>query len=418
MLTGTEINLGSPQSTAKPARPQGRKPRVLIYTSLFPNSVRPVHGNFILERMRHLTSYLDMTVVAPVPYFPRRNINQYWFKFANIPHSEQFAGFEVDHPRYVVIPKVGMVTHGLSMYAGSVAQVAKRLNHADYDLIDAHYVYPDGFAASLLGARFNKPVVISARGSDVNQFVQFTTIRPMIRRVLKKAAKVIAVSESLKNVMVEAGCPAEKISVIPNGVDAGKFAPQPRAAARKKLGLDGERRMILAVGNLNDNKGFSILIDAVARLRTACPDVLLVIIGDGALKGALREQIERLKLGNHVLMAGPVAHAELSPWYSAADVFCLASLREGCPNVVLEAMACGCPVVATRAGGVPDLIHSPSLGLLVERTAEAFEAGIAQALNRSWNREEIVRHGNGHSWEAVSARLLTLYSEVLTGVPR
>src|SRR5688572_23388836 len=116
-------------------RPLGRKPRVLIYTSLFPNSEQLVHGNFILERMRHLIPYIDMSVVAPIPYFPRVNVNEYWFRFTRIPVTEQFRGFEVDHPRYLVVPRIGMMTHGMSMFAGSLRQVRKRLKAADYDLI-------------------------------------------------------------------------------------------------------------------------------------------------------------------------------------------------------------------------------------------------------------------------------------------
>src|SRR5947208_4006239 len=138
----------------------GREPgrlRVLIYTTLFPNSVDPLQGNFVLERMRHLQPFVDMSVVAPVPYFPRVRLNQRWYQFASVPRSETFAGFNVDHPRYVVFPKLGMTTHGVSMFAGSLRRVCARLRASDYDLIDAHYVYPDGLAATLLGAVLNKP---------------------------------------------------------------------------------------------------------------------------------------------------------------------------------------------------------------------------------------------------------------------
>jgi len=164
---------------------------------LFPNSVQPVHGNFVLERMRHLTPFIDMSVVAPVPYFPRMNVKNRWSKFGLVPGTEHVADFNVQHPRYVVIPKVGMVTHGISMFAGSFRQVSEYLNAAEYDLIDAHYVYPDGFAAIALGAVFKKPVVVSARGSDINLFSQFTIIRPMLKHVLKRAMTGILPDEIL-----------------------------------------------------------------------------------------------------------------------------------------------------------------------------------------------------------------------------
>lgn len=394
--------------------PMGRKPRVLIYTTLFPNSAQPLNGNFILERMRHLIPYLDMTVVAPVPYFPRTKIHKGWFTFSTIPHSERFREFEIDHPRYLVIPKLAMSTHGLSMFAGSLSQVSRLLRAADYDLIDAHYVYPDGFAATMLGARFNKPVVISARGSDINLFSRFRTIRPMLRHALNRATKVIAVTQSLKDVMIDLGCEAEKIAVIGNGIDTVKFNRQPRSVARRKLGLPADRAILLAVGNLTENKGVRILIDAILRLRVRRPDVLLVIAGAGPHRARLQRQIQDHKLEDNVRLAGSIPHAELAAWYSAADVFCLASLREGCPNVVMEAMACGCPVVATRAGGIPDMVSSPSLGILVDRTAEAFQASLDEALHREWDHAAIVAHAHSRGWEKVTSELLTLYSEVLT----
>jgi teichuronic acid biosynthesis glycosyltransferase TuaC len=411
----TERNLHAvPEKPLAPVGPRGRKPRVLIYTSLFPNSAQPVHGNFILERMRHLMPFLDMTVVAPVPYFPQARVNDYWYKFATIPRNERFADFDIDHPRYIVIPKIGMTTHGFSMFAGSLRQVTKRINAAEYDLIDAHYVYPDGFAAMLLGARFNKPVVVSARGSDINLFTEFKTIRPMVRKVLQQAARVVAVTNALKKVMIGVGCPAEKIDVIGNGVDAVKFAPRPQAAARRELGLGATRRIILSVGNLNENKGFGILLDAVARLRSTEPDVLLVIVGDGEERRRLEARIARLKMEDNAMLVGVVPHSQLSAWYSAADLFCLASLREGCPNVILEAMACGCPVLATAVGGIVELVPSPSLGCLVDRSPEAFAAAISEALGRDWDRAHIAEQGRGHSWDTVTTRLLNVYSEVLS----
>src|SRR5436853_7868659 len=144
-------------------RDESRRLRVLIYTTLFPNSVQPLQGNFVLERMRHLTPYVDMSVVAPIPYFPRVSLNDRWFKFATVPHNENFAGFEVDHPRYVVVPKLGMATQGVPIFAGSLRQVAARLRMVVYDLIEPHYVYPDGLTPRLRRAAMITAEAISAR---------------------------------------------------------------------------------------------------------------------------------------------------------------------------------------------------------------------------------------------------------------
>jgi len=393
--------------------PSTGKLRALIFTTLFPNSVQPLNGSFVLERMRHLLPAVNMTVVAPVPYFPRINLNQQWFNFATTPHSERFADFEVDHPRYIVFPKVGMTTHGFSMFAGSLLGVWRRLRATNYDLIDAHYVYPDGLAAVLLGAVLKKPVVVSARGSDINVFPQYKLIRPLVEFVLRRADAVIAVSQSLKDAMVDLGCPEKKITVVRNGVDSLKFRPQSRLQAREKLCLPIDRPIVLSVGRLSKNKGFQILIDAIARLRHKHPDVLLVIIGNGSNRSRLEAQVRQFRLQENVRFAGTCAHEQLSEWYSAADLFCLASACEGCPNVVLEALACGCPVIATGAGGTGEVLTSASFGTIVERTPEAFESALEEGMRREWDHRAIAAHGRSHSWEKAASSLLDVYSQVV-----
>jgi glycosyltransferase involved in cell wall biosynthesis len=385
----------------------------LIYTTLFPNSVQPLHGNFILERMRHLLPFVNMTAVAPVPYFPRVNLSQRWFNFAATPYSERFAGFEVDHPRYLVVPRIGMTTHGFSMFAGSLPQVWRRLRETDYDLIDAHYIYPDGLAAVMLGATLKKPVVVSARGTDINLFPRFKSIRPLVQQVLKRADAVIAVSQPLKDIMIDLGCPPEKITVIRNGVDPVKFRKQPQATARQKLGLPADRPIVLSVGRLNENKGFHILIQAVSLLKRLRPDLMLVIVGEGTYRTCLEVQVRRLGLQDRVALVGSHASEELATWYSAADLFCLASEREGCPNVLLEAIVCGCPVIATRAGGTSEIVESPSLGTLVERSPEAFGSAIDQALQQPRNRTAIAAHGQSYRWDKAAGSILNIYSHVV-----
>jgi len=394
-------------------RDESRRLRLLIYTTLFPNSVQPLQGNFVLERMRHLLPFVDMSVVAPIPYFPKLNVNERWFNFASVPYNEHFAGFEVAHPRYVVFPKFGMAAHGLSMFAGSLRQVCTRLRATNFDLIDAHYVYPDGLAATLLGAALDKPVVVSARGTDINVFPQLRTIRPLVRHVLAQADAVIAVSQSLKNVMLKLGCPSPKITVLENGVDPLKFRPGPLLAARQVLGLPADRPIVLSVGRLVELKGFHILVEAVTRLRLHRPNLLLVIVGDGPYRSMIEKQISTMGVADNVKLVGSQPHDQLGLWYSAADLYCLASSQEGWPNVLLEAMACGRPVIATSVGGIPEIVRSSSVGTLADRTPEAFAHAIDQALLHQWDHEGIVAHARRHSWPNIAERLLNLYSEVL-----
>ena len=362
--------------------------------------------------MRYLREFVDMSVVAPVPYSPTWvGFNDRWRNWARVPREEQVGGFQTQHPRYFVFPKVGMTTHGISMFAGTFRQVSKRLQEVDYDLIDAHYVYPDGFAAALLASVLKKPLVVSARGSDINLFSEFRMIRPLIKQVLVRANGLIAVSQALKDLMVTLGCRNENLAVIGNGVDPKKFMPHPRRAMRQKLGLPNDAQVVIAVGRLDENKGFHILVDAVARLKSA--GVMLLIVGEGPRRSALENQIRRLDVAANVRFIGTVPHDELSAWYSAADVFCLASLREGCPNVVLEAMACGLPVVATCVGGIPELVVSPSFGTLIERTPEAFESALREALHRTWDQDAIAAHARSHGWDHVSNQIMDVYCKAI-----
>jgi teichuronic acid biosynthesis glycosyltransferase TuaC len=396
---------------ALPGAHSSKRLKVLIFTSLFPNSVRPILGNFVMERMRHVRPYADLSVIAPVPYFPRWNVNKRWYEFSRIPTSENFGEFELDHPRFLVVPKVGMSTHGLAMFLGSARRVFARIREKQYDVIDAHYVYPDGFAAVLLGSWLNIPVVVSARGSDINLFPKFPTIRPLIRHVLNRADALIAVSQGLKDAMVEIGCPPHKVTVIGNGVDSVKFRPRHQAEMRRLLGLPAKRPILLSIGNLSENKGFHILIDALSSLRLHRADVLLVIIGEGVYKSYLERKIRNLGLEDNVKLIGSQPHDQLSAWYSAADVFCLASATEGWPNVIMEAMACGRPVIATRSAA--PMLNAPQLGILVERTPQEFQHAMEQALDRKWDHELIVEHARSNGWDKVAQRVLSVFSDVV-----
>jgi glycosyltransferase involved in cell wall biosynthesis len=177
--------------------------------------------------------------------------------------------------------------------------------------------------------------------------------------------------------------------------------------------LKQDQSIFLSVGSLSEKKGFSLLIDAVDRLRQRLPNVRLVIIGEGEYRPQLEKQIEDLHLQNNVSLLGALPHENLPHWYAAADVFCLASSREGCPNVVLEAMASGRPVVATKVGGIPELVSSPSLGILVDRNADAFADAMASALAQEWNHNHIAAHASKRGWEQVAANISDLYSKTL-----
>jgi len=400
-----------------------RNMNVLVFTSLFPNHEQPDFGVFVKHRVAALARLpdVDLRVVAPVPYFPKQLIlpiaPTHWQRAARIKACELIDGLTVYHPRYLVTPKVGMSFYGRWMAGGAEALVRRLHAEQPFDLIDAHYVYPDGLAAVRLGQKLHLPVVITARGSDINLFSQMPLIRPLLRQALKSAAGVITVSEALKQRVVELGIDAEKIAVIRNGIDRTVFYPRDRSAARQKLGLDANAQLIVTVASLTANKGIDRLIDALALVARRHPDTdaRLYVIGEGPARATLKARIAEHGLTGRVSLVGSRPQAELPEWYSAADLFCLASHREGCPNVVIEALACGTPVIASEVGGIGELITSPAYGRLVpahQPPAEGFASCISEALKAHWDRGEIAAHGGARSWADVAAEIMRCYAQL------
>lgn len=393
---------------------------ILVFTSLWPNAEQPNFAVFVKHRVAAVSRLdgVNVRVVAPVPYFPEkiqlpildRFWPSHWRKMARIPRHELVAGIETFHPRHLVTPKIGMTFYGRWM-ADGVESLARRLrDEQPIDVIDAHYAYPDGYAATLIGERLKIPVVITARGTDVNLFSRMPLIRPLVRKALARADGVIAVSDALKRRMIELGIEAGKIATIRNGVDREVFYPRERMEARRKLKLDPQSQIIVTASALVPLKGIDRLIDAMALMRDA--DSKLYVIGEGVERAALESRIARHDLTGRVLLIGSRSQSELAEWYSAADLFCLASHREGCPNVVIEAMACGLPVVAADVGGVGELVSGPDYGRVVSApTAENFAAEMEAALEARWNRDEIAKSGCARSWSDVADDVMSYYTE-------
>lgn len=310
-----------------------------------------------------------------------------------------------------------MSLYWLYMVLSSYPMMRKLHAKTPIDMIDAHYVYPDGLAAVILGKVLDIPVIVSARGTDINLYAKLPVVRDLVQYCLNEASSVISVCSALKDIMVELGCPSEKIHTIPNGIDPKRFHCYDKIEAKAQLGL-GSEKMLLSVGALVKLKGHHLLLEAIHRMKFQGELTFKAfIIGAGEEKENLLRQIHRLNLGRDVCLVGEIGNANLVHWYNAADVFFLGSSREGWPNVVGEALACGTPVVATRVNGIPDIVRSENYGILVDRTPEAFHSGIAEAFSRVWDTREISRYGRSRTWDQVATEVYTVFSGLLNNTP-
>ncbi len=387
--------------------------KILTFSTLYPNAIRPGHGIFVEARLRHLlaSGKVESKVVAPVPWFPSANprFGDY-AAFAKVPREERRHGIDVVHPRYAIVPKVGMSLAPFLLAAGARSAINAIIKDGyDFDLIDAHYFYPDGIAAVLLGRHFGKPVVITARGSDVNLISGYRIPRRMIQWAACHAAGMVTVASALRDKLLALGAPGERIEVLRNGVDLQFFRESDRDSSRRRLGF--KRTTLLSVGNLIPLKGHDIAIRALKLL----PDLDLVIAGDGPERNGLALLAEELALGDRVSFAGALAQAELRHYYAAADALVLASSREGMANVLLESMACGTPVIATAVGGSPEVVAAPEAGLLMKaRTPEALASAVRKLLTSPPDREATRRYVEGFGWDATTAGQLELFGRILS----
>jgi glycosyltransferase involved in cell wall biosynthesis len=391
--------------------------KVLTFTTLFPNNIMTSHGIFIMERMKKVASWCELKIVVPVPFFPALKINKKWYQYSKVARIRKYPEFKAYYPRYFITPKVGMIFYGLFLFLSTINIFRKINKRYNFELIDSHYIYPDGFAAVLLAKLFRKKVVVSARGTDINLYPQFPLIQKQILFTLQKADGIIAVCQALKDVMVELGIAEKKIKVIPNGVDLKKFYPVDQNESRKKLKLPMNRKIILSVGNLIERKGFHFIIEALAQINSELTDEdcpLLIIVGEGEYRTNLEQMIRNCKLEDQVILVGAQSHTKLNAWYNSCDLFCLASSREGWPNVIFEALACGKPVVATKVWGVPEIIKSDNYGLLVNsQSPSQISDKIKLALNKNWNRKDIIQYARNNDWKKVGKKVYQMFQSTI-----
>ena len=389
--------------------------RLLTFSTLYPHRGRPSHGVFVENRLRQLVASGAATseVVAPVPWFPSRNKRfGDWSLHARADQLEIRHGLTIHHPRFALLPRLGMSIAPASLAAAGAIQLRQLFARgADFDLIDGHYVYPDGVAAVMLGRLFRKPVVLTARGSDITQYPDYPFPRRMIGWAMRNAAALISVSAGLKAAMVALGAPADKVTVLRNGVDLDLFKPTSHRPPGSSW--DGTCPTLLSVGHLIDRKGHHLAIRALLNL----PGWRLAIVGEGPERGALQRLTNELGVEQRVTFCGAQPHSALPSFYSAADILILASSREGWANVLLEAMACGTPVIASNIPGNPEVVRNSMAGEVVsENTPDCFAAAIERLYRTGPTRAQTRAYAENFGWEPTTQGQLAVFRRVLEQV--
>lgn len=386
--------------------------KILSITTLYPNAEQPTFGIFVENRLSKLADVdsVQLRVVAPVPWFPSKQaIFGRYARFARVPLEEMRQGIKITHPRYLQIPKVGIHLAPFLLYQALRRHIRTSiLPIYDFDLIDAHVYYPDGVAAALLGKYFKRPVVVTARGTDLNLYPKrYPLTGRMIARAAKEVDASVTVCAALKDSLIELGADPKHVHVLRNGVDLSTFCPKDRGR-----GHNQNPTTLLSVGHLIERKGHGLVIKALEYL----PDANLIIAGEGPERRRLEHLAKSLGLEKRVRFTGVVEHQALAALYSSADLLVLASSREGWPNVLLEALACGTPVVATRNWGTPEIVSSPEAGCLVDqRTPAAIAEGIKKTLASMPDRTKTRKFAEAFSWDATTEGQVRLFSSCLNG---
>ncbi|MDZ4104136.1 MAG: glycosyltransferase family 4 protein [Hydrogenophaga sp.] len=394
--------------------PNGQ-PAIVVFSSLFPSPAQPNAGVFVRERMFRVGVHVPLQVVAPTAWFPFQSLLRRWrphFRPTPPAHCEQ-QGFLVWYPRYLSFPGVLKSLDGFFMAVGAYPKLRRLKREDQLDVIDAHFGYPDGYAAVLLGRWLKVPVTITMRGTE-DRHSRSASLAPLLRRALVGCQQIFSVSDALKQVAVGLGVPGDKVEVVGNGVDAQKFHPMDRAECRQALGIPVDARVLISVGGLVERKGFHRVIEVLPSLIQSHPTLVYLIVGgpsaEGDNRAELEAQVAGLGLTQHVRFLGTRKPEELSAVLSAADVFVLPTRNEGWANVFLEAMACGLPVITTDVGGNREVVCKPELGAVLpfgDSKALAFE--LNSALLKQWDSAEIRNYAENNAWDERVVRLLAAF---------
>ncbi len=390
--------------------------KLLLITNLFPTPVDPERGIFTLQLTKSLSKICDVTIICPLPYFPDISLLkkfEKYYHFSQVPDKYTIDNITVYSPKYLMLPKLSESMHALLMSL-TLKKCIKKLNKKfNFDIINSQWLYPDSCAVDMAIKKLNLPHVATGLGCDINHDLYEQGKKDKIIAMLNNSKAITVVSNGLKNELIESGFAENKISVIANGVDISRFNPLSEDKCRNRLDIDKKFPVILYVGRLSHEKCVSSLIRSASSLIEKKSKFNLYIVGDGPLREELQSLTKTLNIESHVHFIGNVEHNDISLWMGACNYFCLPSLREGCPNVVLEALGCGRPVIASNVGAIPDVVSSQTGVLFTPDNIESICNAFEKAFKTDWDEKTIAQSVKKLSWDHAAEKYIDVFNSVL-----
>jgi glycosyltransferase involved in cell wall biosynthesis len=370
--------------------------KILAISNVFGRPWEPIRGPYNQIIFDELAKRHETLVLVPVTIVDvLKNLMAYRKVQETTKSRWPYARYFI----YWYIPGLSQSINALFMFFSIAISYPHLIFFKKWDVVFGSWLYPDCVVANWVGSIRSIPSIAHAIGSDVNVIAQKKLQRWQIVKFLSNCFRVLTVSADLGNKLEQLGMPKDRLGVVYNGVDAQVFRPMSRADARKVTGMPLDAKVITFVGSLFREKGCFELVQAFASLNPLENRIRLVFVGQGGMQDALKADAIKFGVSSHISFAGRVLHGDLGPWFAGSDVTCLPSYREGVPNVIMESMSCGVPVVASNVGGIPEVLPSFA-GIMVPPENElALASALKTALSRSWDADAIRQHVGSYTWK-------------------
>jgi len=397
--------------------------KVLLVSDVYARPDRAISATFFHRQALEVTRLgVEVRVLCPLPAFPGPSgIGRIGPSAAVRYDLDGIAVTRVAYPKPLPFGPAARLG-GYLLERTLRRQIAVIRQGFDFDLIHGIRLFPIVSSLLPIAAEVGRPLLGLAIGSDVHTHpYRSRGIRRLTRRAIEKSDRVAAVSRALARKMLELGEPRRAIRTIYNGVDTEQFAPavEQKSTLRAELGLPARGPGICTVCRVEREKGLRELGEAFERLTVAHPEAWLVVVGDGSYRSEFERWVESRGLASRVFLPGACPHGEIPRWLNATDVFVLASHNEGLPNVVLEAMACGLPVVASDVGGTGEAVIEGRTGFLVpaaevEPLTRCLERVVADgAVRERLGSASRARAVETFGWRGSAESLIELYHETV-----